>query len=96
MEARRGAVLDGTGTQAGSGNAPRWAGENAARLARSIEEEVLKSTHSAVRNLSVHLTPREVILRGWCRSYHVKQVAQHAAMRVCEDLDVTNEIQVID
>jgi len=95
MDARRAGVLDGSAAQANSQYVPEWAGEAAARLTRDIEEAIQKFTGSAVKNLSVHLTPQGVILRGRCRSFHVKQQAQHAAMKLCGDLDLSNEIQVI-
>ncbi len=95
MEVKSGPLLQAARSQLGGGNRPEWAGEAAARLARTIEEAILEATHSTVLNLSVHLTPSEVILRGRCRSFHVKQKAQHAAMRVCEELEVVNEIQVL-
>lgn len=96
MEVKSGTLLGTTRSQLSGTSRTDWAGEAAARLARAIEEAILEATHSGVRNLSVHLTPKEVILRGRCRSYHVKQMAQHAAMRVCEELDVVNEIQVLE
>jgi hypothetical protein len=33
-----------------------------------------------VGDLQVELHGQELVLRGWTRSYHVKQLAQHAAM----------------
>jgi osmotically-inducible protein OsmY len=89
-------VLDGLAAQRGDQVVPDWAGDAAARLAHDIEEAIQSSTGSAVKNLSVHLTPDGIILRGRCRNFHTKQKAQHAAMKVCGNLELSNEIQVIE
>lgn len=95
MEVKTGPMVGSTRSpSAPSGRQDRAA--EAARLIRAIEDAILEATYGGVRNLSVDLTSREVILRGRCRSYHVKQMAQHAAMRTCEDLEIVNEIQVVD
>ncbi|MCS7238421.1 MAG: BON domain-containing protein [Thermoguttaceae bacterium] len=95
MEVKTGPMLGSTRSPLGSGGRQDRASD-AARLIRAIEDAILEATYGGVRNLSVDVTSREVILRGRCRSYHVKQMAQHAAMRMCEDLDIVNEIQVVE
>lgn len=45
-------------------------------IARSLESQL----NGRLRELSVTVEEDQFILRGVCRSYHVKQIAQHLAM----------------
>ena len=46
-----------------------------------------------VRDLRVELHGRGVVLRGWTRTYYVKQLAQHATMESGLQI-LANEIEV--
>ena len=66
----------------------------AERLAAKIEQVVWHATAAGVRNLRVELRGEEVLLTGRCRTYYVKQVAQHAAMQTAAGWNVVNQIDV--
>jgi hypothetical protein len=63
-------------------------------LAASIERAVQHETDYGVRNLSVEVNGDGVLLRGWCDSFYLKQLAQHAAMRTPGGNRLTNFIEV--
>ena len=73
---------------------PRTLAE-AERLAASIERAVWRETGGGVRDLHVEVNHRGVLLTGRCRTYYTKQKAQHAAMTVSCEGQLTNEIQVV-
>lgn len=66
----------------------------AERLAASIERAVQQETRGGVRNLSVEIHPDGVFLKGRCRTYYLKQLAQHAAMAMPGGDRLTNQIEV--
>ncbi len=68
--------------------------EAAEELAASIERAVQQETGRRVRNLSVEVSEDGVLLRGYCATYHCKQLAQHAAMPMAGDR-LTNSIEVM-
>lgn len=58
-------------------------GKNALRdaaLARGIEKLVHERTRGGVRRLRIHVGGTGVVLRGDAATYHVKQLATHAAL----------------
>lgn len=66
----------------------------AEELARSIEMAIVHETAGSVRNLSVEVHDRDVLLRGSCATFYHKQLAQHAAMGVPGGGRLTNYIEV--
>lgn len=69
--------------------------EEAERLAASIERAVSRETCGGVRNLRVEVNDQGVRLTGRCTSYYTKQKAQHAAMGISGDEELTNGIEVV-
>lgn len=67
----------------------------AERLEASIERAVRRETQGGVRNLRVEVSRTAVMLRGCCRNFYTKQKAQHAAMGVSGNRDLTNRIEVV-
>lgn len=47
-----------------------------------------------VRDLRISMAGEGIILRGRTDTYHVKQLAQHAVMELCELPLVSNDIEV--
>ena len=47
-----------------------------------------------ITNLRLHVDDGGIILRGHARTFHAKQLAQHALMRVSKLPILTNEIEV--
>ncbi len=66
----------------------------AEELAASIERAVRRGTDHGVRNLSVEVDEEGVLLRGWCDSFYLKQLAQHAVMAMPGGNRLRNLIQV--
>jgi BON domain-containing protein len=66
----------------------------AERLAAKIEQVVWHATAAGVKNLRVELRGEEVLLTGRCRTYYIKQIAQHAAMQTAVGWSVVNQIDV--
>lgn len=54
----------------------------AERLAARIHQAVEEATARSVADLQVIVEGDSVTLRGRCPSFHIKQKAQHAAMRL--------------
>jgi osmotically-inducible protein OsmY len=67
----------------------------AERLAASVERAVSRETCGGVRNLRVEVNCQGVLLTGRCDSYYTKQKAQHAAMGVSGNEELTNSIEVV-
>jgi len=65
-------------------------------LASTIKKAVCEETGHRVQNLAVVVNAQGVRLIGRCRSFYVKQMAQHAAMSVTGELEVINSIEVTD
>jgi osmotically-inducible protein OsmY len=63
-------------------------------LATSIERAVRHETAGGVQDLRVEVRRNGVRLTGRCRSFYMKQRAQHAAMRIPGGGQLTNEIEV--
>ncbi len=66
----------------------------AEELAASIQRAVDQETGHGVRGLCVEINGDGVLLRGRCRTYYCKQLAQHAAMAVPGGSRLTNSIEV--
>ena len=54
-----------------------------------------KSSHPALRNLSVEGTDCSLIISGRVTSYYLKQLAQETIMSVREGLQLVNKVDVI-
>jgi osmotically-inducible protein OsmY len=61
-----------------------------ARIRRAIRRE----TRGGVSDLKVEIEPRTIRLRGYCRSFYCKQLAQQAAMRLSGETALDNQIEV--
>lgn len=64
--------------------------ERLSRIERHIHERVGRR----VDDLRLQVHDEGLILHGWTRSYHVKQLAQHAVMEVSEVAIRANRIRV--
>jgi hypothetical protein len=64
-------------------------------LILSIALGVQARAHGRVRNLNVLVDGASVVLRGETVSYHAKQLAQHGALDLIEDLELVNQIVVV-
>jgi hypothetical protein len=62
-------------------------------LAR-IEEHIQSRLTGLVRDFQLVLFDQELVLRGHARTYHAKQLAQHAVMEATSLLIRANEIEV--
>ena len=65
----------------------------AASQAATIRRRVAERTSGQIRDLSVAVVSRGVVLSGRTASFYSKQLAQHAAMQMSE-LPLVNEIEV--
>ena len=63
-------------------------------LAIRVERLVRERTTGLIRNLRVAVHPGEIILSGRAATYYAKQLATHAALDACDDLTLTNDIEV--
>jgi hypothetical protein len=68
--------------------------EEAEELAASIERAVQYETARGVSDLAVEVNSEGVRLKGRCRNYYTKQLAQHAAMSMPGGDRLTNCIEV--
>lgn len=66
----------------------------AATQAATIRRKVAERTSGQIRDLSVAVEHRGVVLSGHTASFYSKQLAQHAAMQMTGDLPLVNEIEV--
>jgi len=64
-------------------------------LVLTIALGVQARSHGRVRNLNISLDGESVVLRGEAASYHTKQLAQHGALDVIDDLHLVNQIIVV-
>jgi osmotically-inducible protein OsmY len=62
----------------------------ASRVRRAVRRE----TRGGVDQLKVEIDSRGIRLRGQCRSFYCKQLAQQAAMRLSAEANVDNQIEV--
>ena len=54
-----------------------------------------KSSHPALRNLSVEGTDQSLIISGRVTSYYLKQLAQETIMPCREGLQLVNKVDVV-
>src|SRR5688500_12322398 len=54
-----------------------------------------KSSHPALRNLSVEGTDQSLIISGRVTSYYLKQLAQETIMQCREGLQLVNKVDVV-
>ena len=66
----------------------------AEELALSIQRAITRQTYGGIRDLHVEVTGNGVLLKGRCRTYYCKQLAQTAAMGVPGGARLTNQIEV--
>jgi osmotically-inducible protein OsmY len=65
-----------------------------AEIIATIKQAILRETEGKIKNLSVVLGRRGVVLRGRCNTYYARQQAQVAAMRLLVGEPLVNEIEV--
>lgn len=63
-------------------------------LAIRVERLVREKTTGLIRDLRVTVQPGEIVLTGRAATYYAKQLATHAALEACDDLTLTNDIEV--
>jgi hypothetical protein len=63
-------------------------------LVARVERMVREKTSGLIRDLRVDVMPREIVLSGRASTYYAKQLATHAALEACDDLTLTNDIEV--
>jgi hypothetical protein len=63
-------------------------------LAARVERLVREKTSGLIRDLRVSVLAGEVVLTGRAATYYAKQLATHAALDACEDLTLTNDVEV--
>jgi len=59
-----------------------------------LENLMQRRLGNRIRNLEVRIVDNTVILRGRAATYHAKQLAQHAAMDLCDLPIMANDIEV--
>jgi hypothetical protein len=59
-----------------------------------LEHQVQAQLSGRVRRLRLLLVDDRIVLRGLARTYHAKQLAQHAVMQMTEVPILANEIEV--
>ena len=64
------------------------------QLAIAIRQRIESRLPGRVRELSVRVLERTVVLEGQCATYYTKQLAQHAALGILEDEQLENAIEV--
>jgi len=63
-------------------------------LASRVERMVREKASGLIRDLRVDVIPGEIVLTGRASTYYAKQLATHAALDACEELTLTNDIEV--
>jgi osmotically-inducible protein OsmY len=64
------------------------------QLAIAIRQRIESRLSGRVRELSITILDRTVVLEGQCSTYYTKQLAQHAALAILEDEQLENAIEV--
>lgn len=65
-------------------------------LPSAIEQVIRSRTSGLIRGLRVLvLDDGEVVITGRTTTYYAKQLATHAALEVCDDRILTNDIEVV-
>ncbi|HJQ79526.1 MAG TPA: hypothetical protein VJ828_06205 [Lacipirellulaceae bacterium] len=73
---------------------PKDRPERNRQLAIAIRQRIESRLPGRVRELSVRILERTVVLEGQCATYYTKQLAQHAALGILEDERLENAIEV--
>jgi hypothetical protein len=63
-------------------------------LVTRVERVVREKTSGLIRDLRVDCAPGEIVLTGRAATYYAKQLATHAALEACDDVTLTNDIEV--
>lgn len=63
-------------------------------LAEKIELAVQERTGGRIRELQIRVCAGEIVISGRAASYYTKQLVTHAVMEACDDLLVSNEVEV--
>lgn len=61
------------------------------RISRLIKRE----TNLGVQEMQVCVENDCLILRGYCRTFYTKQMAQQAVLKILGDIEMVNEIRVV-
>jgi hypothetical protein len=64
------------------------------QLAIAIRQRIESRLPGRIRELSVRILERTVVLEGQCATYYTKQLAQHAALGILDDEQLENAIEV--
>jgi len=59
-----------------------------------LENRVLAQLTGRVQRLQIYQQEKGIVLHGYARTYHAKQLAQHAVMRETDVPIAANEIEV--
>lgn len=68
---------------------------SATHVATQAAHALRKSSHPALRRLSVEGDDRNLIISGNVGSYYLKQLAQETIMSVREGLQLVNKVDVV-
>jgi hypothetical protein len=63
-------------------------------LIERIEHYIQSRTNGMVRDLTVDIFEREVVISGRTTTYYTKQLATHAVLGTLADVDLKNNIEV--
>ena len=63
-------------------------------LAIQVERLVREKTSGLIRDLRVTIHSGEIVLSGRAATYYAKQLATHAALDACDEVTLTNDIEV--
>ena len=60
-----------------------------------LEGLMLRRLGNRIRDLQVEVRTLGLVLKGRAPTYHLKQLAQHAAMELCDVPILANDIEVL-
>ena len=63
-------------------------------LVARVERTVREKTSGLIRDLRVDFASGEIVITGRAATYYAKQLATHAALEACDDITLTNDIEV--
>jgi osmotically-inducible protein OsmY len=63
-------------------------------LVRQVSHLIKRKTNLGVQEINVFLENGKLILTGFCRSFYTKQLAQEAVLKMIDDIDLVNQINV--
>ena len=64
-------------------------------IARRVKEHLELHLPGRIRHLIVGVGENSIVLRGACISYYTKQLAQHVAMEILDNVRLMNELMVL-